>query len=45
MSRPRSSAGEVVPTDCRVIEVRLAELRELFNAIDPSAGGGSSFTG
>jgi hypothetical protein len=36
MSRARSSAGEVIPTDCRVIEVRVAELRQLFNAIDPS---------
>jgi hypothetical protein len=36
MSRARSSAGEVIPRDCRVIEVRVAELRQLFNAIDPS---------
>jgi len=32
----RSWAGDAIPTDCRVIEVRVAELRQLFNAIDPS---------
>ena len=36
MSRSRSSAGDTIPTQCRVIEVRVAELRQLFNAIDPS---------
>ena len=36
MSRSRSSAGDTIPTECRVIEVRVAELRQLFNAIDPS---------
>ena len=36
MSRARSSAGDTIPTECRVIEVRVAELRQLFNAIDPS---------
>jgi hypothetical protein len=30
------SAGDVIPTDSRVIEVRVSELRQLFNAIDPS---------
>jgi hypothetical protein len=35
MSRARSSAGDTIPTQCRVIEVRVAELRQLFNAIDP----------
>jgi len=30
------SAGDVVPDQCRIIEVRVAELRQLFNAIDPS---------
>ena len=30
------SAGEPIATDSRVIEVRVAELRQLFNAIDPS---------
>ncbi len=36
MSSARSSAGDTIPTACRVIEVRVAELRQLFNAIDPS---------
>jgi hypothetical protein len=36
MSRARSSAADTIPTQCRVIEVRIAELRQLFNAIDPS---------
>jgi hypothetical protein len=36
MSRARSSAGDTIPPQCRVIEVRVAELRQLFNAIDPS---------
>lgn len=31
-----SSAGDAIPTECRIIEVRVAELRQLFNAIDPS---------
>jgi hypothetical protein len=30
------SAGDAIPKECRVIEVRVAELRQLFNAIDPS---------
>jgi hypothetical protein len=30
------SAGGAIATDSRVIEVRIAELRQLFNAIDPS---------
>jgi hypothetical protein len=33
---PRSSAGDTLPQRCQVIEVRVAELRQLFNAIDPS---------
>jgi hypothetical protein len=33
---PRSSAGDALPQRCQVIEVRVAELRQLFNAIDPS---------
>jgi hypothetical protein len=33
--RPRS-AGDALPQRCAVIEVRVAELRQLFNAIDPS---------
>jgi len=32
----KPSAGDPIPTDCRVIEVRVAELKQLFNAIDPS---------
>jgi hypothetical protein len=36
MSHERSSAGDSIPAECRVIEVRVAELRQLFNAIDPS---------
>jgi hypothetical protein len=32
----RGSAGDAIPGECRVIEVRVAELRQLFNAIDPS---------
>ena len=36
MSRARSSAGNTIPTECRPIEVRVGELRQLFNAIDPS---------
>ena len=31
-----ASAGDVVPPGCEVIEVRVGELRQLFNAIDPS---------
>jgi hypothetical protein len=34
--QPRSSAGDALPQHCHVIEVRVAELRQLFNAIDPS---------
>ena len=30
------AAGDVIPHDCQVLEVRVAELRHLFNAIDPS---------
>jgi hypothetical protein len=30
------AAGDTVPQACRTIEVRVAELRQLFNAIDPS---------
>jgi hypothetical protein len=31
-----SSAGDNIPQDHRIIEIRVAELRQLFNAIDPS---------
>jgi hypothetical protein len=30
------SSGDSIPPDSRVIEVRVSELRQLFNAIDPS---------
>jgi hypothetical protein len=33
---PTVEAGNEIPSACRVIEVRVAELRQLFNAIDPS---------
>ena len=36
MSGARLSAGDTIPPKCRIIEVRVAELRQLFNAIDPS---------
>ena len=32
----RPSAGDPIPPRCEVIEVHVAELRQLFNAIDPS---------
>jgi hypothetical protein len=31
-----SSAGDPIPPSCAVIEVHVAELKQLFNAIDPS---------
>jgi len=31
-----ASAGDALDPHCRIIEVRVAELRQLFNAIDPS---------
>jgi hypothetical protein len=34
--QPRSSAGDALPEPCQVIEISVAELRQLFNAIDPS---------
>ena len=36
MPQARSSAGDALPQHCQVIEIRVAELRQLFNAIDPS---------
>jgi hypothetical protein len=36
MSRAPSAAGDTIAPECQVIEVRVAELRQLFNAIDPS---------
>src|SRR4051794_13289977 len=38
-ARPASShysAGDAVTSDCRVIEVHVAELNQMFNAIDPT---------
>src|SRR3954462_2055693 len=32
----KPSAGDPIPTDCRVIEVHVGKLKQLFNAIDPS---------
>jgi hypothetical protein len=32
----KTSAGDPLPPHCRPIEVHVAELRQLFNAIDPS---------
>lgn len=36
MSDQPVSAGDPIPPNCQLIEVRVAELRQLFNAIDPS---------
>lgn len=36
VTTPQSSAGDALPPQCEVIEIRIAELRQLFNAIDPS---------
>jgi hypothetical protein len=33
---PLHSAGDPFPPDCELIEVRVSELKQLFNAIDPS---------
>ena len=30
------SAGDPIPANCELIEVRVSELKQLFNAIDPS---------
>lgn len=32
----KDSAGDPIPLPCELIEVRVAELKQLFNAIDPS---------
>jgi hypothetical protein len=39
MSMTHGSAGDEIATSCEVIEVRVAELRQLFNSIDPSPFG------
>jgi hypothetical protein len=31
-----AAAGDPIPADCTIIEVHLSELKQLFNAIDPS---------
>src|ERR671910_2297931 len=36
MSPKPASAGDAIPKGCRIIEVRVSELKQLFNAIDPS---------
>ncbi len=36
MQIERAMSGDAIPEGCRIIEVRVAELRQLFNAIDPS---------
>ena len=36
MSQLPQSAGDAFPPDCNAIEVHVAELKQLFNAIDPS---------
>ena len=36
MAAQSSSAGDPIPSDCKIIEVRVGELKQLFNAIDPS---------
>jgi len=34
--QPQSSGGDALPQRCQAIEIRVAGLRQLFNAIDPS---------
>ena len=36
MTAEQLSAGDPIPSNCKVIEIHVAELRQLFNAIDPS---------
>jgi hypothetical protein len=36
MTEPRPAAGDPIAPGCEVIEIRVAELKQLFNAIDPS---------
>src|ERR1700746_553341 len=35
-NKDKASAGDPIPPKCSVIEVHVSELRQLFNAIDPS---------
>src|SRR5687768_5673683 len=36
MTTSATSAGDPIPPDCELIRVRVSELKQLFNAIDPS---------
>jgi hypothetical protein len=36
VGQPLQSSGDPIPRNCEVIEVHVAELKQLFNAIDPS---------
>lgn len=36
VTKDKASAGDPIPPKCSVIEVHVGELRQLFNAIDPS---------
>ena len=36
MIAERASAGDAIQSNCRIIEVHVGELKQLFNAIDPS---------
>jgi hypothetical protein len=35
-TKDKPSAGDPIPPKCSVIEVHVGELKQLFNAIDPS---------
>ena len=35
-NKDKASAGDPIPPKCSVIEVHVGELKQLFNAIDPS---------
>ena len=35
-TKDKASAGDPIPPKCSVIEVHVGELKQLFNAIDPS---------
>jgi hypothetical protein len=35
-TQDKTSAGDPIPPKCSVIEVHVGELKQLFNAIDPS---------
>jgi hypothetical protein len=36
LSKDKASAGDLIPAKCAVIEVHVGELKQLFDAIDPS---------